>query len=99
MTILLVSSVVPHSVTGSHDLQAMCKKTETDMATKADEPWSDKERFLIVQHVLKHADYSNLFDAVAADLVKNGCPVRKKRAVSTAAIGLDSALQPWKECK
>lgn len=77
----------------------MCKKTETDMATKADEPWSDKERFLIVQHVLKHADYSNLFDAVAADLVKNGCPVRKKRAVSTAAIGLDSALQPWKECK
>ncbi|SPO26832.1 uncharacterized protein UTRI_04145_B [Ustilago trichophora] len=50
------------------------------MATKVDEPWTDNERFLIVQHVLKHADYSKLFDAIAADLVENGCPVRKKSA-------------------
>nr|CDI54173.1 hypothetical protein BN887_06153 [Melanopsichium pennsylvanicum 4] len=40
-------------------------KTNSETLAKPSEPWNDKGRFLIVQHIIKHADCSNLFDNLA----------------------------------
>lgn len=68
----------------------MAKRSEAGKTAKADEPWTDKERFLIVQHVLSTANLGNLYDALSDTLVKEGCPVRKKIAVS---LGSDRVAQ------
>lgn len=61
----------------------MSGKDESEKPTfKTDEPWSDKERLLIVQHVLKSVEHANLFEAIAEHLYKEGFPLRKKNAVS-----------------
>lgn len=59
---------------------------EDNKAKKADEPWTDKERSLIVNHVLTHvlanAGFGNIFGELAEILVKEGCPGRNPSAVS-----------------
>ncbi|SJX63597.1 uncharacterized protein SRS1_17281 [Sporisorium reilianum f. sp. reilianum] len=51
---------------------------------KAEQPWSDKERSLIVNHVLTHVlatvGYGNVFSELPDVLAKEGCPNRPTRA-------------------
>lgn len=53
---------------------------------KAEQPWSDKERSIIVNHVLTHVlttlGYGSAFSELPEILAKEGCPARPSRAVS-----------------
>ncbi|TKY85340.1 hypothetical protein EX895_005502 [Sporisorium graminicola] len=51
---------------------------------KAEQPWSDKERSIIVNHVLTHVlttlGYGSAFSELPEILAKEGCPARPSRA-------------------
>lgn len=63
------------------------KKTDDN---KVEQPWSDKERSLIVNHVLTHVlasvGYGNIFSELPDMLAKEGFPPRTKQAVSRTSL-------------
>ncbi|KAJ1018821.1 hypothetical protein NDA16_004626 [Ustilago loliicola] len=66
------------------DKDAKKGEMENDKQKKVEQPWTDKERSIIVHHVLTHvlanAGYGNVFSELAEILAKEGCPVRNTKA-------------------
>lgn len=64
---------------------------------KTDEPWTDKERNVIVNHVLNHVlktvGYGTVFSELSEVLVKAGFAARGRQAVSTVHVD-DRKLLP-----
>lgn len=68
----------------------MSKETiEGDKPNKTVLPWTDKERNIIVNHVMTHVlatvGYGNIFGELPDILAKEGCPIRNTQAVSMGA--------------